>query len=165
LNGSFILFDMNIDYGSSTTYHKKNDVIKKDVTEPLEWISFPNQLVDIASTAEGTWPNEWTISNNKIQDFYYVGIRVQAAGGEQVGWLKFTIDNKSGAIIIVDKELTTASSISITRELCKSRRLLTSESSEDTDISIFESNKNGSYKPACEQACFNYPYNCFQAFA
>jgi hypothetical protein len=115
LNGGSILFDMNIDFGSSTTYHKKDDVITKDVNTPLEWISFPAHLVDIANTAEGTWPNEWTISNNKIQDFYYIGIKIQSAKGDRIGWLKFTINSKSGAIKIVDKELTFLDSIAISR--------------------------------------------------
>ena len=114
LNQNEILLNQN----EKPLFIRLNDIIYKDVTEPLYWEKdVPPYVVSISNSSLNNylWPNEWNIQSNYNQYTYYLGLIINKGDVQQLGWIKLSIDRFTGQILIVDKTFTTNGSIEVDR--------------------------------------------------
>lgn len=95
-----------------------NDTIFNRDIQPYTWENIQSEIpfvISISSSNENGWEREWSPINKEKQDFYYMSFKIFKSNIGYLGWIKIKINNQSGEIAIVDKEITDKDFIIIDR--------------------------------------------------
>lgn len=112
LNGNSVLQKQN-DY---SLFNTLGDTIRKNTTEPYYWqMNTSIRVVSISTREDFSLPDEWEIKSAMNLNYYYLGIRINTNGVDEIGWIKIKINKTNGDIHIVDKKFTTSERIVIKR--------------------------------------------------
>ncbi|HMR89001.1 MAG TPA: hypothetical protein PKD51_12645 [Saprospiraceae bacterium] len=79
--------------------------IKKDVSDPFYWQKNNAQIASLENHYKNGWGSTWKIASNGVQDQYLIGIKLNNIAESKIGWIKITIDNKTGQAKIIDSEV------------------------------------------------------------
>lgn len=109
LNGNMILFKE----GVPALFVQANDSIRLTMEEDsLDWGGFPADVVSILTLKEAYyWPNEWIISSDQVQDFYFLAIKIKNEEDYSAGWIKLQINESDGKIRFAGWKITDSSFI------------------------------------------------------
>lgn len=81
------------------------------------WSDFDNNtILCIANSSKHNflWQNEWDIQSKARFEYYYLALLIKNSEKRQVGYIKLSLNSKTGQIQIVDKKFTTKEFIIIT---------------------------------------------------
>lgn len=78
--------------------------ITVDVIAPLNWNSKNAHLATFENHF-GEWPEKWDVASDDIKETFFIGVKLNNSTSSEIGWIEFVLDNKSGKIIIVEKNI------------------------------------------------------------
>jgi len=108
LNGNQVLYRANIGY----LFLEFGDVIRIGMNENGVWMDYSADVISI-SIRRGNVDPAWTIQSNRTSDFI-LGFKMTSEGIIKIGWMRLGLDRKTGAISVLDIDVSTSDELLIT---------------------------------------------------
>lgn len=80
-------------------------MLNHELPSDYQWIKISGEIAGLTKKSGDPWPTTWAVPGDESQDSYIIGVRLNESDPSRVGWIELSIDQQSGKVSVLNKEI------------------------------------------------------------